>query len=148
MDLTSRFDAVEEQQSSSLSASGVFDAELKSLKAQVDSPTRRAEPLSPPWLPHRGSFESTIISDFPGILEGMRDKTIHVPYGGRHHGVDAASFPRQCDDQSHTLVLVKTKKGYIFGGYTIQPWGPPPEGQGRALDFTDRFTDTAIAVRA
>jgi hypothetical protein len=129
---------VEEQQSSSLSVSGVFDAELKSLKAQVDASILRADPLSSPWLPHRGLFASTIISDFPEIFNGMRDKIIRLRYRGGHHGFDSASFHCQCDGWPNTLILIKTKKGSIFGGYSVLPWASPPEPQRCAFDDTGK----------
>jgi len=37
-------------------------------------------------------------------------------------GFKAADFHRKCDNIGKTLTLIKTTKGYIFGGFTSESW--------------------------
>jgi len=43
-------------------------------------------------------------------------------YRGSQHGWDVSSFHSKCDNNQHTLVVVKTVEGYVFGGYSDQTW--------------------------
>ena len=43
-------------------------------------------------------------------------------YRALEHGYTAKSFHEYCDDHEPTLVLIKSLKGWIFGGYTTQSW--------------------------
>ena len=44
-------------------------------------------------------------------------------YRASRDGWTTQSFHSLCDDYSHTLVVVKTSDGYVFGGYSDQKWG-------------------------
>ena len=43
-------------------------------------------------------------------------------YRGSQNGWSVSSFHSKCDNKQHTLVVVKTVEGYVFGGYTDQTW--------------------------
>ena len=43
-------------------------------------------------------------------------------YRAREDGDKASDFHRLCDKKGPTLTIGKTKKGYIFGGFTMVPW--------------------------
>ena len=43
-------------------------------------------------------------------------------YRASEHGYTAKSFHNYCDDKGPTLVIVKSSRGWIFGGYTTQSW--------------------------
>jgi len=43
----------------------------------------------------------------------------------RMDGFGADRFHSKCDNQGKTLTVVKTKSGYIMGGYTAVPWTSP-----------------------
>ena len=45
-------------------------------------------------------------------------------YRASEHGYTAKSFHEYCDDKGPTLVIIKSRKGWIFGGYTTQSWNP------------------------
>lgn len=49
-------------------------------------------------------------------------KTLTLIYKGSINGDSSALFHSFCDDLTPTVVLVKTKKGFVFGGYTTQSW--------------------------
>ena len=38
------------------------------------------------------------------------------------HGYRAKSFHKYCDDKGPTLIIIKSSKGWLFGGYTTQSW--------------------------
>ena len=43
-------------------------------------------------------------------------------YRASEHGYTAKSFHEHCDDRGSTLVVIKSRGGCIFGGYTTQSW--------------------------
>jgi len=42
-------------------------------------------------------------------------------------GFEADRFHSKCNNQGKTLTVVKTKSGYIMGGYTAVPWTSPED---------------------
>ena len=43
-------------------------------------------------------------------------------YRASEHDYTAKSFHDYCDDKGPTLVIIKSSRGWIFGGYTTQSW--------------------------
>ena len=43
-------------------------------------------------------------------------------YRSSEHGYSAESFHKCCDNKGPTLVVIKSREGWIFGGYTTQSW--------------------------
>ncbi len=43
-------------------------------------------------------------------------------YNSKIYGDSAKIFHSQCDGKSPTIYIIKSKKGYKFGGYISQPW--------------------------
>ena len=43
-------------------------------------------------------------------------------YSTRIDGDNPSKFHEKCDGKSPTITIIKTKKGYRFGGYTTIPW--------------------------
>ena len=43
-------------------------------------------------------------------------------YDSKIHGDKANTFHSKCDGKFPTIYIVKTKTGYIFGGYLSKPW--------------------------
>ena len=43
-------------------------------------------------------------------------------YRASEHGYSGKSFHEYCDNKGPTLVIIKSSKGWIFGGYTTQSW--------------------------
>ena len=43
-------------------------------------------------------------------------------YRASEHEYTAESFHKYCDNKGPTLVIIKSSKGWIFGGYTTQLW--------------------------
>ena len=50
-------------------------------------------------------------------------------YRASEHGDDAGDFHERCDDYEGSLVIIKTKDGNIFGGYTSVSWDPDDEAE-------------------
>jgi hypothetical protein len=67
-------------------------------------------------------IESTIINDCPGILREFQDQKWTLFYRGSRDGFQASNFHAKCDNQSNTLTLIETTKGFIFGGFTPVSW--------------------------
>ena len=86
------------------------------------------------------TFDSNIINekkDFDFIIERLKklsentDKiNLNLIYRGTRDGDEASDFHSKCDKFKNTLILVKTKKGLRFGGFTCQSW----EGNGDKID--------------
>ncbi len=43
-------------------------------------------------------------------------------YRASEHRYTAKSFHEYCDDKGPTLIIIKSSRGWIFGGYTTQSW--------------------------
>jgi hypothetical protein len=70
-------------------------------------------------------FNSNILSEFgtfPSILNDFKSTTFELLYRGSRDGFKMSDFHQRCDGRNRTLVLIKTKKGNIFGGYTPLAW--------------------------
>ena len=50
--------------------------------------------------------------------EGTKNLNLTLLYRGSRDGWKHDDFHRKCDDHNNTLLLVKTKKGKRFGGFT------------------------------
>ena len=50
-------------------------------------------------------------------------------YRASEHGDNAEDFHEKCDDYEGSLVIIKTKDGNIFGGYTSISWDPEDEAE-------------------
>lgn len=82
-------------------------------------------------------FNSKIINDLEdldiiarGLVKNNIEclKTIKIGYKllfrVSEHGDNIKEFHRRCDEISGTLVVIKTKDDWIFGGYTSLSWNP------------------------
>jgi len=56
------------------------------------------------------------------IADWLPHKKFTLLYKATTDGFLATSFHKKCDDQGHTLTIIQTKDGYLFGGYTSQSW--------------------------
>jgi hypothetical protein len=66
--------------------------------------------------------DSKIVASFPLIFSEFAQKRFVLLYRGSRDGFDGSSFHRHCDGKSHTITIVETSKGFIFGGYTPLSW--------------------------
>ena len=72
-------------------------------------------------------IDSTIISDYTMAshlikLCKLSDKQFKLLYRASRDGFGASAFHSKCDNQTKTLTVIKTTKGYIFGAYTAIAW--------------------------
>jgi hypothetical protein len=57
------------------------------------------------------------------VEKGRRvDCTVNLLYRGSVHGKTAYDFHAQCDNKGPTITLVRCTGGFIFGGFTPEPW--------------------------
>jgi hypothetical protein len=89
--------------SSSLRLTGVIDFDLKSRR-------------------HLFVFDSKLIQQFPTILSDFDRKYLTLLYRGSRDGFECSSFHARCDGRSHTITIVETTRGFVFGGYTPLAW--------------------------
>lgn len=68
----------------------------------------------------RGPGELNMISG--NINCGKKRPEYHLIYKATEDGDRAEDFHRNCNKVNYTLVLVKTRDGYRFGGYTRRTW--------------------------
>ena len=74
-----------------------------------------------------GSIDSTIIGNdqMKNDLLTLCDLScteFKLLYRASRDGFEASSFHAKCDNQPGTLTLIKTTRGFIFGGYTAVAW--------------------------
>ena len=50
-------------------------------------------------------------------------------YRGSEDGFTAAVFHKKCDQKGPTLIIIKSDKGKIFGGFTDIDWNSPYEDE-------------------
>jgi hypothetical protein len=67
-------------------------------------------------------IDSVIISSIPSIFNVLKSKSYHLLYRGSRDGFDSTPFHQRVDYHSHTLTIVETTKGFIFGGYIANEW--------------------------
>ena len=47
---------------------------------------------------------------------------MNLIYKASQYGFESSSFHIKCDKKLNTLVIIKSKNGNLFGGYTEQSW--------------------------
>jgi hypothetical protein len=70
-------------------------------------------------------FNSKILCEFgtfPLIFDNLKSTKFEILYRDSRDGFKMSDFHQRCDGRSRTLVLIKTKKGNIFGGDTPLEW--------------------------
>jgi hypothetical protein len=73
-------------------------------------------------------FESLIVKDCPNILSDFENKVWKLLYRGSRDGFGASNFHEKCDNESNTLTLIETTKGFIFDGFTPLVWDSTTNG--------------------
>ncbi len=76
------------------------------------------------------SMDTIILRNRPDFLKlqkwlnsaNCKSPTLKLLYRASVDGWDASDFHRTCDYKGATLTLIKTTRGYIFGGYTDKSW--------------------------
>jgi hypothetical protein len=67
-------------------------------------------------------LDSVIISTIPSIFSDFGQQSCRLLYRGSRDGFDFSSFHKKVDGHSHTITIIETTKGFIFGGYTPCEW--------------------------
>ena len=80
----------------------------------------------------RGCFYQPLFVNLSKIIDNNEyDKCLQIwvgdykwkmIYRASEHGYTAESFHKYCDDQGPTLIVIKSSRGWIFGGYTTKSW--------------------------
>jgi hypothetical protein len=73
-------------------------------------------------MPLMPSIDSTIISSIPSIFSSFGSKSYRLLYRGSRDGFNPRSWHEKVDGHSHTITLIETTKGFIFGGYVVCSW--------------------------
>jgi len=63
--------------------------------------------------------ENQIVAWLDSVAKAEKPKLL---YRASKHGWKTIDFHKECDGKGETLTVIKTKQGYIFGGYTNCPW--------------------------
>jgi hypothetical protein len=67
-------------------------------------------------------FESMILSTIPIPLKQFETRKWNLLYRGSRDGFRGSDFHEKCDDQSNTVTVILTTKGFIFGGFAPISW--------------------------
>ncbi len=62
------------------------------------------------------------ISKLMSLSEFSINKKWNLIYKGSKNGFKSSDFHSKCDDKPNTLVIIKSKNGNVFGGYTEKSW--------------------------
>lgn len=62
------------------------------------------------------------------LCEFPKDQKWKLAYRASEDGFSAVDFHRKCDNLPNTLTIIKSDKGYIFGGFTSSLWNKVPYG--------------------
>jgi hypothetical protein len=65
-------------------------------------------------------IDSKIISSIPSIFNILGSKCYQLLYRGSRDGFHSKALHQRIDYHSHTLMIIETTKGFIFGGYFAQ----------------------------
>jgi hypothetical protein len=68
------------------------------------------------------SIDSVIISSIPDIFKVLGKKSYQLLYRGSRDGFRSIPLHQKVDGHSHTVTIVETTKGFIFGGYMACVW--------------------------
>ena len=63
------------------------------------------------------------------------DSNWKLLYRASEHKYSASLFHKYCDDKGPTLVIIKSREGWIFGGYTTQSWKSTKTGRWDSIYF-------------
>lgn len=105
----------------------VIKQELDDLKDKFNSFILNS---SPEWMSVANFKESQIIKDFNDIKfvleeiekKGFKIKEKKLIYRATEDGDKMSDFHKKCDNVSNTLMLIKTNKNFVFGGFTQTGW--------------------------
>jgi hypothetical protein len=100
-----------------------------SLQRRVDELTAQVRELSAAVALDRSPPVSMIISEWPSIFEEFDRSRFNLLWRGSRDGFGAKIFHEKCDGSLHTVTLILTIDGWIFGGYTPLSWGRDDEGE-------------------
>jgi hypothetical protein len=67
-------------------------------------------------------IESHIISSIPSLFDDFGKKRYELLYCGSRDGFDSVNMHKRIDGHSHTLLVIETTKGDIFGSYNHCCW--------------------------
>jgi hypothetical protein len=90
------------------------------LENQPDETIRIRRFMNSP--PSGKRLESNILQNIPQVLKKFEAKTWRLLYRSTRDGFGATNFHAKCDQQSHTVTIIFTTTGYIFGGFTPIAW--------------------------
>ena len=77
-------------------------------------------------------FQSSIIENFNDFsyihkeicrILNNQDIKYNLVYKASKNGDDSKSFHKKCDNIGPNISIIKTKKGIVFGGFTVENWG-------------------------
>ena len=95
------------------------------------------------------SFDSTILNEsnrkkefLEKIYEWVGNKKMELLYRGTRDGMTSKDFHTKCDSKGETISIIKSDKGYIFGGFASISWG----NKGRWQSAPDSFLFTLTNI--
>jgi hypothetical protein len=67
-------------------------------------------------------FNSVIVSSLPSVLDVLGNCSYRLLYRGTRDGFQSSSLHPKVDGHSHTITLVESADGYVFGAYVTCVW--------------------------
>jgi len=85
---------------------------------------------------------STLNTSLPMSLQFSK---WHLLYSIADHGADIVSFYKFTKGEAHTVLVVETDKGEVFGGFAAEPWRQSVDYYGSGESFVYRVGSCAAA---
>jgi hypothetical protein len=117
----------------------VWESFVRRLRKQEDAKLRERRFSKPrPMLTNQ--IDSTIISSIPSLFSDLNAGSYRLLYRGSRDGFNSAPLQGKVDGHGHTITLIETAKGFVFGAYVVCPWDSRKGWQGDDSLQTFLFT--------
>jgi hypothetical protein len=107
----------------------VWEGFVRRLRKQEDGKLRKRR-FSGSGSTLDSQIDSTIISSIPSLFCNFGTNAYRLLYRGSRDGFDSKSLHGKVDGHSHTITLIETTKGFIFGAYAVCSWHSRDKWQG------------------
>jgi hypothetical protein len=99
----------------------IFDSKLLAFKTNKEKLNKSILGETKVWKTS-GLFDFKQKNELMLLCEFPVDQKWDLIYKASKDGFQAVRFHSKCDDKANTLVVIKSKNGNIFGGYTEKSW--------------------------
>jgi hypothetical protein len=89
---------------------------------------------------YRKSLDSLILRQIPSGLSDVIGGSWALVYRGSRDGFGASDFHNKCNGCANTVTLIRSTKGYVFGGFTPIAWDSSNSDKADSSELSFLFT--------